>query len=184
MTYRPVSPSAPVKALACAIQQAVELRGSHQVMVSPPGTIILVDKGIVTLPDDPYPRVTYGGYALGVRNPGVLRLCGSREWRPIDTSEATEILLDGEPVWSAGEGYDVGFETLTKMNPWTGGQNEVGNVSTETDDMLAELRAVADLALRTALGERVDYSGIPERWMGLFEDIIEDVRDHVMRVGR
>lgn len=38
-------------------------------------------------------------------------------------------------------------------------------------------------ATLVAVGEDVDYTDIPDQWMGLFEDVIGDVRGHVNRRG-
>lgn len=38
-------------------------------------------------------------------------------------------------------------------------------------------------ATLVAVGEEVDYTDIPDQWMPLFEDVIEDVRDHINRGG-
>lgn len=38
---------------------------------------------------------------------------------------------------------------------------------------------VVETAARIGTGEDLPYGWVPDEWMGLFEDVIEDVRDRV-----
>ncbi len=50
----------------------------------------------------------------------------------------------------------------------------MNRITAEERDAIAAATAKATLV---ALGDEVDYSDLPERFMGLFLDVIEDVRD-------
>lgn len=47
------------------------------------------------------------------------------------------------------------------------------------DDSRTMILLVVETAARIGMGEDLPYGWVPDEWMGLLEDVIEDVRDRV-----